>query len=325
MPHLGDPHGVLVRDDTGFLTKGRHAAGVARPYRGTGGNVDHGHIGVFLRDASRLGDARLERELDRPQAWTDDRERCRQVGMSEDRRLATTPQLARQMLARAFTAGVLATWVTGDRGYGDKRPWRWWLEAQPSASVLAVSGQDDVWRGAPQRQVHTLLASWPGAGWTRLRAGDGAQGPRWDDWRWVSRADPVDPTWRRWWLVRRRLSEPTDLSASVVFAPHPTRREEVVRVAGSRWTVASRFEAAKGEVGLDQSEVRSWTAWYRPSTLAMWALALLTVMRTGMIAVETCKTSLRSPTQASPLVAFKARRGLASRCAYPSGGGCCGG
>ena len=150
-------------------------------------------------------------------------------------------------------------------------------------------------------------------GWTRLSAGDGAKGPRWYDWRWVSLADPVDPTWRRWLLVRRSLSEPTDLTAYVVFAPLPTTLEEVVRVAGSRWTVESSFEAAKGEVGLDQYEVRSWTAWYRHITLAMWALALLTVMRAGTIAVETLKKSLRSPKQASPLAAFKARRGLASR------------
>ena len=37
------------------------------------------------------------------------------------------------------------------------------------------------------------------------------------------------------------------------------------------------FEEAKGEVGLDHYEVRSWTGWYRPITLAMWAYALLTV------------------------------------------------
>ena len=83
-------------------------------------------------------------------------------------------------------------------------------------------------------------------------------------------------------------------------------------MAGSRWTVESSFEAAKGEVGLDQYEVRSWTAWYRHITLAMWALALRTVMRAGTIAVEALKKSLRSPQETSPLAAFNARRGLVS-------------
>ncbi len=313
MQHLGDPNGVLVLDETGFLKKGRHSAGVARQYTGTVGKVDNCQIGVFLSYASPLGHALLDRELYLPQEWTDDRERCRQAGIPEDRRFATKPQLARQMLARAFAAGVPAKWVTGDSVYGDNRPLRQWLEAQPQAYVLAVSGKEYVWLGAQQRQVKTLLASLPVEGWTRLRAGDGAKGPRWYDWRWVSLADPVDPTWRRWLLVRRSLSEPTDLTAYVVFAPQPTTLAEVVRVAGSRWTVESSFEAAKGEVGLDQYEVRTWRGWYRHITLVMWALALLTVMRAGTIAVDMLKKSLPSPTLASPLAAFKARRGLASR------------
>jgi SRSO17 transposase len=63
----------------------------------------------------------------------------------------------------------------------------------------------------------------------------------------------------------------------------------VVRVAGSRWVIEQLFEAAKGEVGLDHDEVRSWTGWYRHITLALWALALLMVLRAGTIAVEACK------------------------------------
>jgi SRSO17 transposase len=311
--HLGDPNGVLVLDETGFLKKGRHSAGVARQYTGTVGKVDNCQIGVFLSYASPLGHALLDRELYLPQEWTGDRERCRQAGIPEDRHFATKPQLAQQMLARAFAAGVPATWVTGDSVYGDNRPLRRWLEAQPQAYVLAVSGKEYVGLGAQQRQVKTLLASLPLEGWTRLSAGDGAKGPRWYDWRWVSLADPVDPTWRRWLLVRRSLSAPADLTAYVVFAPQPTTLEDVVRVAGSRWTVESGFEVAKGEVGLDQYEVRTWRGWYRHIPLVMWALALLTVMRAGTIAVEMLKKSLPSPTPASPLAAFKARRGLASR------------
>ena len=141
--------------------------------------------------------------------------------------------------------------------------------------------------------MKTLLASLPVEGWTRLSAGDGAKGPRWYDWRWVSLADPVDPTWRRWLLVRRSLSEPTDLTAYVVFAPPPTTLEEVVRVAGSRWTVESSFEAAKGEVGLDQYEVRSWTPGIGISR-SRCALAMLTVMREGRLRAR-LKKSMRSP------------------------------
>jgi SRSO17 transposase len=136
--------------------------------------------------------------------------------------------------------------------------------------VLAVSGTEDVgihWR---QRQVKTLLAALPEEGWTRLSAGNGAKGPRWDDWRWLPLADPVDPTWRRWLLVRRSVRDPTDVAAYVVFAPQATPLAEVVRVAGTRWTIESGFEATKGDVGLDDDEVRRWTGWYRHITRAMW-------------------------------------------------------
>jgi hypothetical protein len=66
-------------------------------------------------------------------------------------------------------------------------------------------------------------------------------------------------------------------------------------VAGARWTIESSFEAAKGDVGLDDYEVRRWTGWYRQITLAMWAYALLTVLRAGALAVEALKKVCRPP------------------------------
>ena len=48
MEHLGTPQGVMVIDETGFLNKGRHSAGVARQYSGTAGRVENSEIGVFL-------------------------------------------------------------------------------------------------------------------------------------------------------------------------------------------------------------------------------------------------------------------------------------
>src|SRR5918994_5068913 len=111
--HLGDPDAVLVIDETGFLKKGRHSAGVARQYSGTAGRIENCQIGVFLAYASRLGQALLDRELYLPKAWADDPTRCRQAGIPQDRRFATKPQLAQHMLQRALAAAVPARWVTG--------------------------------------------------------------------------------------------------------------------------------------------------------------------------------------------------------------------
>jgi SRSO17 transposase len=99
----------------------------------------------------------------------------------------------------------------------------------------------------------------------------------------------------------------------MVFARQGTTLKEVVRVAGNRWTIESGFEEAKGEVGLDHDEVRSWTGWYRHITLAMWAYAWLVVMRAGTIAVEALKKSLPPAQERSTLAGFKARQGLRPR------------
>jgi SRSO17 transposase len=60
----------------------------------------------------------------------------------------------------------------------------------------------------------------------------------------------------------------------------------VVQVAGSRWKIEEGYEQAKGEVGLDQYEVRTWRAWYRYITLALLAYATLVVVQGQARALE---------------------------------------
>ena len=82
-----------------------------------------------------------------------------------------------------------------------------------------------------------------------------------------------------WLLARRSTSDPDELAFYVCFAPAGTSLATLVRVAGCRWRVEEAFEQAKGEVGLDHYQVRQYGAWYRHVTLAMVALAFLTVTR----------------------------------------------
>ena len=102
-----------------------------------------------------------------------------------------------------------ATLGSPQRGAGPRRD----VEAQSHADGLAVSGQEYVWLEGHQRQVKTSLAGLPADGWRRRRAGAGAKGPRWDAWRWLPRAAPLEADWCRWWWVRRRVSEPAELTA----------------------------------------------------------------------------------------------------------------
>jgi hypothetical protein len=84
-------------------------------------------------------------------------------------------------------------------------------------------------------------------------------------------------------LVRRSITKPTELTFYLTHAPTGTSLATLVRIAGLRWPIESLFEQSKGEVGLDQYEVRSWVGWHRHITLAMFALAYLTVVRKDAI------------------------------------------
>jgi SRSO17 transposase len=277
--HLGDPKGVLVIDETGFVKKGEHSAGVQRQYSGTAGRIENCQIGVFLAYATPRGRTFLDRALYLPASWIDDRARCERVGIPADVAFATKPQLALQMLERALDAGVPTACVVGDEVYGDDSKVRRWLEERDQAYVLAVSSQHRIWRDFRQIKVSELLQQIPTEEWQRLSAGDGAKGPRWYDWAYV-RFDGAKPQdWQRGILFRRSLTDPTDVAYYAVFAPPETSLETIVQAAGIRWAIEESFESAKGEVGLDQYEVRSWTGWYRHITLALWAHAFLTVQR----------------------------------------------
>ena len=112
----------------------------------------------------------------------------------------------------------------------------------------------------------------------RLSAGAGAKGPRVYDWARVP-VGRLTAGWQKGLLIRRKIGTPEDLTFYLTHAPAQTATADLVRVAGRRWTIEACFEAAKGEVGLDQYEVRSWTGWHRHITLAMLAHAYLAVIR----------------------------------------------
>ena len=146
--HLGHPSAVLVEDETGFLKKGTQSVEVQRQYSGTAGRVENCQVGVFLSDAAPEGYTFVDRELYLPQSWTDEPECCRRAGVPATVEFATKPQLARQMLERAFEAQVSHAWVSGDEVYGSNPGLRQWLEEQREAYVLAVSVKESVGIGS---------------------------------------------------------------------------------------------------------------------------------------------------------------------------------
>src|SRR5262249_45332934 len=119
---MGEPDGVLMFDETGFVKKGPDSVGVARQYCGTLGKVEHCQVGVFAGYASRQGYALVDKRLFLPEVWWTDayaarRARC---NVPKDRTLQSQPQVA-AMLHTIVREGLLPfKYVVADCLYGQR-------------------------------------------------------------------------------------------------------------------------------------------------------------------------------------------------------------
>ena len=276
---LGEPDGVLIADDTGFIKKGTRSAGVQRQYSGTAGRTENCQVGVFLAYASRYGHALIDRELYLPQSWADDRDRRRAASIPEEVEFITKPRQAQLMIGRAIAAGVPFAWFTADETYGQAKYLQAWLEEQDVCYVVAIRRSDTLTTTAGEQRADALIAAAPARSWQRLSTGAGAHGPREFDWARI----PVRPEGRRgrghWLLARRSISDPEEIAYYACYGPRRSSTVDLAWIAGSRWHIEECFQQAKGEAGLDHYQVRSWRAWYAHITLSMLALAWLSASK----------------------------------------------
>lgn len=307
--HLGAAEGMLILDETSFPKKGSKSAGVSRQYCGSLGKRENCQVGVLLAYAGPGGCAFLDRELYLPKAWTEDRQRQQAAGIPDGVPFRTKPEIGRRRLERALDGGTPATWVLADEVYGGDSRLRTCVEARRCRYVLGVAANHSVWVGWEHQRIDACIRGLDTSAWSRLSCGDGTKGPRVYDWARIS-LHCSEAGWERWALCRRSVAEPEDLAYYQVFVPSQTPLEEIVRAAGSRWQIEEAIAEAKGEVGLDHYEVRSWQGWYRHITLALLAHASLVVTR-ATAAPDAAKRGGRSPASASSLAAFRQRRGLA--------------
>src|SRR5712692_1329156 len=93
---MGDPDGVLMCDESGFVKKGKDSVGVARQSCGTLGQVDKSHGGVLAGYASRHGSTLVDKRLFMPAPWLteDSKDRRDTCNVPTDVTLHTKPPLA---------------------------------------------------------------------------------------------------------------------------------------------------------------------------------------------------------------------------------------
>jgi SRSO17 transposase len=302
LQHLGRRDLVAVIDETGFLKRGKHSAGVSKQHYGPTGDLRNCQTGVFVSLSSPLGHTLVDRELYLPQEWTDDAARCRRAGIPETRTFQTKPQLAMLLLQRLQRAGVEVSWVVADTVYGGNPELRTWLDTQRQPYVLAVPSTEPVVLELPEggvrrlevREVARRLAP---SHWSRLALNQGTKGPRLFDWACV----PIwhlgrDDGWHSL-LVRRPLEAEDNPTYYLVLAPPATPLPSKVAAQGARWRIEEDFANGK-DLGLDHYEVRSYTGWYRHITLVMLALAFLTSLVIGVRSLPSAPVGLPTSSDA---------------------------
>lgn len=266
-----------VLDETGQEKQGSSTAGVKRQYLGCAGRVANGinmvHLS-YVREGTGHALAGARQWIPREQAA--DPVTSLVTGLPPDLRFRTKGQLAIDICAEAYADGVTFDFICGDEVYGNCTELREYLEARSQAYVLRVASSFRVTLAGGTavtcaQAVKTLLKG--RQSWEVRSAGKGSKGQRWYAWAWLATASP-----RHCLLIRRHLAT-GELAFCYCHVPEGQlmTKSRLIRAAGLRWPVEEGFEFGKDQFGLDQCQVRLYTAILRHIVLVMAALAICSV------------------------------------------------
>ena len=156
---MGDPEGILMFDESGFVKKGQDSVGVARQYCGLLGKVENCQVGVFAAYASRQGYALVDKRLFLPEAWFLDayaarRARC---NVPPELTLQSKPQLAATMLQAIVHEGLLpCKYVVADCLYGNSPDFLDAVDACVGVTTfVAIPSETRCWLQRPRTEDKT--------------------------------------------------------------------------------------------------------------------------------------------------------------------------
>lgn len=154
-----------------------------------------------------------------------------------------------------------------------------WVKPQTPSRKGRVPTRERVHPESPTKShLDAFADEVPEGSWQRFRILEGAKGPLVADFvafRAV-RASGKLPGPEVWVLIRRKvqgLGSEQDPNYKVYLsnAPADTPLQALVRVCGMRWPIESSLEEGKGELGMDQYELRFWAGWHHHMTLVILA------------------------------------------------------
>ena len=281
-------------DETGQEKAGEATAGVKRQYMGCAGRVANGINTVHLSYVrEKTGHALAGARQWIPAEHIEDPVTSLVMGLPLDLEFRTKGQLAIDICADAYADGIGFDFVCGDEVYGSCTQLRAFLEERGQAYVLRVASNFTLTLAAGTKltcaEVAVQLLK-DERRWEVRSAGKGSKGERWYAWAWIATASP-----RHHLLVRRHLKT-GELAFHYCYVPEGQllTKTRLIRAAGLRWPAEEDFEFGKDCFGLDQSQVRLYTAIARHVVLVMAALAIC--------AVTAALLKDRTDTQAPPPV-----------------------
>jgi SRSO17 transposase len=290
-----------VIDDTSFPKKGEHSVGVQRQYCGALGKKANCQVAVSLHRTDPQGSSPLGFRLYLPELWTDDRDRCQQVGVPDEVGFQKKWELALELIDQTLTWGLeKPEAVLADSGYGDNGAFRHGLEQRGLPYAVGITRDVVVWTEPPTYCIPEAPRA-PGPKPKRISYGEqrpwsvqevarqkqrqfravswreGAQGPlrsRWwagrvqTAWHWQEGEEPGSPLWL---LIEWPPQEPEPAKYYLCDLPEVLSRKRLVQIARGRWRIELDYQQMKEELGLDHFEGRSWIGWHHHVTLVMLA------------------------------------------------------
>lgn len=286
------PHScsIGIFDETGHDKKGDKTAGVQRQWCGRSGKIDNCVVTVHLNYTAGDFHCLLDGELFLPEAWANDRDRCRAAGIPDDMLYRPKWQIALELRLRAVANGVRFEWFGFDEGYGKVPEFLFALDDSGQRYVGEIPSIFTGWLVEPdilhkehhchkrgrKRHFPRLKAKSPAASsvrqlvlhspiwrkirWEKFHIKDTTKGPMvWEAKaaKFYLKRDGL-PTRGHWLIVARNVENPEEVKYFVSNAPEGTPLEVLLHVGFSRWHVERCFEDEKSELGLSHFEVRNY-------------------------------------------------------------------
>ena len=306
---IGAGGGMLSVDDTGFIKKGKHSAGVKRQYCGRLGKTENCQSGVFLAYASNKGYGLVDYELYLPREWFSDefaqlRKECH---IPQENTFSTKNEIARRMINQVMGSGQFQIqWVGCDAAYGNDHTFLDGLELPKDVWYFAATNAKeqvfpeypemlflDTKRGRPRK--HPVLshgptsvrdiAEDPAYPWETVVLAEGSKGPIIAERKLLrcfsSRADGsrnyVKPGGEIWLYLRKYADD--EIKYFISNAPADLPIAELDRAATLRWPIEQCFEECKSNLGMGHYECRSYQGWNRHMLFVMIAHLFATQIR----------------------------------------------